>query len=82
MNSTQVARLADRRKAIGTNIKVQRTAIRWTQRELGEALGYKAMAISRIERGVSPVSSEMLTLIAEKLCCPVDRLIGVSTGAS
>ena len=83
MNATQIAQLQSTRKAIGRRIKSQRILADITQCQLAEALGYSSAAtVGRIERGNSPVPGEMLHAIAAALGCPVDRLIGVSTGAS
>ena len=70
------------REAIGANIASQRALRRLKSEDVADALGIHRSTFSGYERGRSSIACEMLIDIAAELRCPVDRLIGVSTGAS
>ena len=70
------------REAIGRNIASQRALKGRKSEDVAEAIGIHKSTFSGYERGRSSVASELLIDIAAELGCPVDRLIGVSMGAS
>lgn len=57
----------DKRKAMGENIRVLRTAQGWTQEQLAQIAGITAANVRSVEAGKYAVNIDVLTKIAEAL---------------
>jgi len=60
---------------IGTNIRRQRKARRWTQEKLAEEAGLSTYFIGSVERGQAALSLRSLDLIARALRLPLAALV-------
>lgn len=60
-------------------IRTNRIALKLTQRQLGEACGYKVKSAERVvqlwEHGKQPVPLEKIRILATTLQIPIDSLI-------
>ena len=70
------------RAAIGRNVASQRALRDRKAEDVAASLGIHRNTLSSYEHGKTSITVEMLHSIADELGCDVDRLIGVSTGAS
>ena len=62
-------------KVIGNRIKNERKLSKQSQEVLAEKLNISASFQSRMERGATTISLDMLTRIAESLGIPLSRLV-------
>lgn len=61
------ARVLQRRRAIGDNIRAERTRQKLTQERLAELAGLGRKTVNRIEQGTHATLSDHLILIADAL---------------
>lgn len=61
---------------VGAKIAAIRKDMGLLQKELAEKTGTSQIHISRIEKGISSPSFEIITKIAEALCCKTDDFLG------
>lgn len=66
-------------KKIGHRIKIRRAVLDISQTELAQALNVTSAYMSYMERGLRPISAEMLTKIAEILQCKTTDLMSENT---
>ena len=70
-------------KVIGSRIKRERKQSKLSQEELAEVLNISSSFQSRMERGATKISLDMLGRIAEALNIPLSLLVtGVTDGSS
>lgn len=60
---------------IGDRIRQLRSRLRLTERDLGELVGVSMQHISRIEKGLSGPSLELLVRISQELAVTTDYLL-------
>lgn len=66
---------AEEREALGIRVLQRRSALRWSQRELGRRTGIRYVRISKLEHGrVTPTVPELL-LLSKALDTGLDELI-------
>jgi transcriptional regulator with XRE-family HTH domain len=65
-------------RALGRRIQGLRTARRWTQKQLGDAIGVDHWQISRYEKGKSSASGMVVQRLAEVLEVTADELLGLT----
>lgn len=61
---------------IGESVRIRRTGLKITQKELSDKTGIKQPTISAIENGVNKPAIETIILISDALGCTVSELIG------
>ena len=62
-------------KIIGSRIKKERKSSKWSQEELAEILDISSSFQSRMERGATKISLDMLGRISEALNIPLSLLV-------
>jgi transcriptional regulator with XRE-family HTH domain len=68
-------RVLERRRAIGDNIRAERTRQKLTQERLAEAAGLDRKTINRIEQATHATLIDHLILIADALGVPLGDLV-------
>jgi transcriptional regulator with XRE-family HTH domain len=68
-------RVLERRRAIGDNIRAERTRRKLTQERLAEAAGLDRKTINRIEQATHATLIDHLILIADALGVPLGDLV-------
>lgn len=68
-------RVLQQRRAIGDNVRAERTRQKVTQERLGEMTGLDRKTINRIEQGAHATLIDHLTLIAHALKVPLSDLV-------
>ena len=63
---------------IGESVRLRRTQLRMTQKDLSQKTGIKQPTISAIENGVNKPAIETIVLISDALNCTVSDLVGQS----
>lgn len=66
---------------IGESVRLRRTQLRMTQKDLSQKTGIKQPTISAIENGVNKPAIETIVLISDALNCTVSDLVGQSVSA-
>ena len=61
---------------IGESVRLRRTQLRMTQKDLSQKTGIKQPTISAIENGVNKPAIETIVLISDALNCTVSDLVG------
>ena len=60
-------------KNVGTNIKVRRTELKWTQERLAKKLGVTFQQVQKYEKGVNGVSAFRLSQLSRRLGIPINH---------
>lgn len=60
----------------GKNIENARKNAGLTQQELAECAGISQAMMAHIEKGIREISADKLKIIADKLDCSIDKLLG------
>ena len=68
-------RVLERRRAIGDNIRAERTRQKLTQERLAEATGLDRKTVNRIEQASNATLIDHLVLIADALGVPLSDLV-------
>jgi transcriptional regulator with XRE-family HTH domain len=68
-------RVLQRRRAIGDNIRAERTRQKLTQERLAEQAGLDRKTVNRIEQGTHATLIDHLLLIADALDVPLSDLV-------
>ena len=68
-------RVLQRRRAIGDNVRAERTRQKLTQERLAETVGLDRKTVNRIEQGTHATLIDHLTLIADALGVPLVDLV-------
>lgn len=68
-------RVLQRRRAIGDNIRAERTRQKLTQERLAETVGLDRKTVNRIEQGTHATLIDHLLLLADALDVPLADLV-------